>query len=192
MGRFATHEPKHEEAIILTYTGRYVNLLRPRPEDICIDDIAAALSKLNRFTGHTPRVYTVAEHCLTPLDLVTQENRLEYLMHDASEAYLGDVSGPMKRLLGMEFYRNLETVWTYEIGLRFGLCGKLPKEVHEVDQRMLVTEQRDLSGRQPVSTDKYQPFSMRLSPVAPAQEMLQRDFISMFYALAAKTEGAIR
>lgn len=192
MGRFGMQETKQEAAVILTYTGRHVDLLRPCADEITIDDIAAALSKINRFTGHTPRPYTVAEHCLTPLDLVTQANRLEYLLHDASEAYLGDVSGPMKRLLGMAFYRNLETVWTYEIGLRFGLREKLPKEIHEIDQRMLVTEQRDLQGKQPVSTDKYQPFAMRLSPVAPAQETLQRDFIETFYALAAKTEGAIR
>jgi hypothetical protein len=183
---------KCEEAVITTYTGRHIDLLLPCADDIAIDDIAAALSKLARFGGHTARPYTVAEHCLLGLELCTPGVRYEFLMHDATEAYLGDVTGPLKRLEGMLFYRALETVWAGAIADRFGLPRKMSKEVHTVDKRLLVTEQRDLMGRRPPSTDRYQPFSLGIGAVAPAPELVRERFLEQFRVLSSRTEGAKR
>lgn len=185
-------QDKPEAAIITTYSGRHIDLLEPCADDIVIDDIAVALSRINRFTGHTHRPYTVAEHCLAGLEFCAAWHRLPYLMHDASEAYLGDVSGPLKRLLGMKFYRDLETCWTAVIAARFGLKANFASEVHAIDQRMLVTEQRDLLGRMPLSIDPYRPFNTRLPASAPPQELLQREFLDAFYQLSKSTEGARR
>ena len=183
----------HERCIIRTWSGKEIDVLWPDPEQILIDDIAASLARQNRFGGHIHREsYTVAEHCLLGLAFCRPLHRLEFLMHDASEYVLGDVKGPIKRMLGMEFYRELETIWTGVIALRFNLLVPTPTEIGEVDQRMLLTEQRDLCGRMPLSTDNLAPLRMQISPVAPSAQMLQRDFIEAFEYLARKTPGAKR
>jgi uncharacterized protein len=83
---------------ILTYTGNKVDLLDPDPSDICILDIAHALGHINRFTGHTSFPYSVAEHSVM-LSKLMPYNAMAALMHDVTEAYLGDVSSPLKSLL---------------------------------------------------------------------------------------------
>jgi len=97
---------------IQTYTGVRFDLLVPTPEMVELDDIAHALSMLCRFTGHTKFFYSVAEHSYQVSVLVENYCRriglsakdgahagLEALLHDASEAYVGDVSRPLKKLL---------------------------------------------------------------------------------------------
>jgi hypothetical protein len=173
-------------------TGRSIDLLNPRVEDIFIEDIAASLSKLNRFTGYTSRTYTVAEHCLLGLDYLPAWERFEYLMHDASEAYLGDVSGPLKSLKEMDGYNVLECRWMFAIAERFGLKKKTPGGVKLTDQRMLLTEMRDLRGRRPLWGDKVKPFPCHLPTTAPSAEMVERMFLEAFAHLAGQTEGAKR
>ncbi len=190
MAKFGTVD--EARPVIRMWSGQDVDLLNPSPEVVLIDDIAAHLAKINRFVGATSRTYTVAEHCLLGLDFCLPGTRLEYLMHDASEAYLGDVSGPLKRMLGMQFYRDLEVSWTNAIVERFGLKAKLPAEVKEIDRRMLVTEQRDLCGRQPLSTDRSAPFSWRIPQRERTSEDLRLDFLFAFSFYASKTEGARR
>lgn len=183
-------------AWVTTYTGRDIDLMSPETVDIGIDDIAAALSKTNRFGGHSFRPYTVAEHSLLGAEQCTPPCKLEFLLHDATEAYLGDIVGPLKATPMYAGYRELEARWWDAIALRFGLRigtpSKLSKEVLLVDRRMLLTEMRDLTGRRPVSTDGYKPFPMTISPVAPQAELLQERFIETFYGLVSSTVGAKR
>jgi hypothetical protein len=179
-------------AWVITYTGRYIDLLNPEPSQIEIDDIAAALAKTNRFNGHARRSYTVAEHCLLGVDQCTPACKLEFLLHDATEAYIGDVVGPLKATPMFAAYRELEARWWDAIALRFGVRAKLPKEIGTVDQRMLVTEMRDLTGRWPVSTDAYKPFPLSISPIASPVELVQEKFLAKFYELVSVTVGAKR
>lgn len=87
-------------------SGNLVDLVAPDPATICIEDIAHALSHLCRFTGHVKRFMSVAEHsCNVAADL-PREVRLAGLLHDSAEAYLGDVSTPLKALLPA--YREME------------------------------------------------------------------------------------
>lgn len=81
---------------IRTFTGIKFTPLSPRLEDIDIRDIAHALSNLCRFTGHTPVFYSVAEHSVLVSKLVEPKYALGALLHDASEAYLNDIAGPIK------------------------------------------------------------------------------------------------
>jgi len=94
-----------------TYTGRFVDLSKPDPDTIAIDDIAWNLSRLPRFTGSTRSdlVYSVAQHSVLVLNRVRQVNAdvtrsllLTALLHDAHEAYMGDLSSPMCNLLDMK------------------------------------------------------------------------------------------
>lgn len=147
MGKFllADQRPGHFTALM---TRRSINLVCPSLDDIFIEDIAKSLSQQCRFTGYTNRFYSVAEHLLLGLEYVPQGDRLEWFAHDFQEAYLGDVSGPLKREL--QVYRDMEAVWMGAIAVRFGLHVTPPAIVQQVDQRMLVTEMRDLCGPQAI------------------------------------------
>lgn len=98
-----------------TVTGKFVDLVTPDPSDICIEDIAWSLSRLARFNGHTIQAvpYSVAQHSVVVADEATKIYKAHYpevktrelgrvgllaLLHDASEAYTGDVSGPLKKV----------------------------------------------------------------------------------------------
>lgn len=91
---------------ILTNGGQEFDLPAPKPGAILLSDIAHALSQINRFTGHACRPYSVAEHSLLVLDICERKFRLGVgglfaaLMHDAHEAYCGDVATPIKRVVG--------------------------------------------------------------------------------------------
>lgn len=81
---------------IETYSGQLVDLLDPRPETIRLVDIATALSNIPRFGGGISRFYSVAEHAVRVSDEVPT---LEALHHDSHEAYIGDLTAPLKKVL---------------------------------------------------------------------------------------------
>ena len=97
---------------MLTYTGKLINPLELKQEDICLEDIAWSLSKQCRYNGHCKRFYSVLEHSVYLYyvikemgeQLVDHEEYLKYfltqaLLHDAVECYLGDMISPIKALL---------------------------------------------------------------------------------------------
>lgn len=84
---------------IYTVSGRLFPLLSPAPDDVDLRDIAEALAKINRFTGHTVVPYSVAQHCLFVCDLLPPELQPYGLLHDAHEAYSSDLSTPHKHAL---------------------------------------------------------------------------------------------
>ena len=92
---------------IQTHSGIAFDLLKPTPDMIVIDDIAHALSNLCRFTGHS-KFYSVAQHSRLASFMVSEQFALQALMHDASEAYLTDISAPLKALPCMAEYKKLE------------------------------------------------------------------------------------
>lgn len=83
---------------IETYSGRLLRVDSIGPSDLCIFDIAHALARLCRFNGHiTAEHYSVAEHCVLVSHLIeTPEYQLAGLLHDAAEAYIGDIPSPLK------------------------------------------------------------------------------------------------
>lgn len=129
------------DPFIITASGRRFHILRPRASEVCINDIAHSLSRQCRFTGHTAKHLSVAEHSLIVSKILPQDNqylRLIGLLHDATEAYLGDVSSPLKQLL--PDYKAIEApVWD-AIAERFLLPRKLSREIKEADFIALLTE----------------------------------------------------
>ena len=122
--------------------GRVVHLLMISPYEFTIYDIASALSKLCRFTGQVTNFYSVAQHSCYVHDLVTSNNRLWGLLHDASEAFIGDVSSPLKHLLPE--YCGIEAKIMRCITDKYGLEPKIPDEVKTVDLRLLLNEAQAL------------------------------------------------
>ena len=127
---------------IVTRSGIHFDLLEPTPDMVCIEDIAWALANIIRFTGHTNWPYSVAQHSVLGAKQTEGRTRLEFLLHDAHEAYVGDLSGPMKPLCPS--YRNIESRINRVVRIRFGLPFLLSPQVKEIDLRMLATEKRDL------------------------------------------------
>ncbi len=160
--------PRDERTWIQTYTSRQVWPLNPVPEDICIEDIAHALSNLCRYTGHTRWPYSVAQHSVLAADHCPDAARWA-LMHDAAEAYLADVARPVKRFLGG--YKEAEERLERVIAERFGLEWPMPECVKVIDIRLLATERRDLMSRPPipwVSTRDVEPLPDRIHPWPPS------------------------
>lgn len=128
---------------IETFTGKHVDIIDPQPESIDIIDIAHALSMCNRFGGHTSAPYSVAEHCVRMSHIVPLELALEALLHDAAEAYLGDMPSPFKK--AMPEFKAYEARMEAAIRKHFGLPGdRHPDEIKYFDDQLLVTEARDL------------------------------------------------
>lgn len=136
-----TAAPPHDpHGWIQTFTGRKFFPLAPDINQICIEDIAHALSNLCRYTGHTKHFYSVAEHSLLVSHQVPRRHALAGLLHDATEAYLIDLAKPVKRLAEMKPYRDAEDRLARVIAERFGLDTVEPPEVKEADLRLLATE----------------------------------------------------
>ena len=89
-----------EEIFLPTCTGRRVHIAAPLPEEIDVEDIAHALSHTCRFAGHVPVYYSVAQHSVLVSELIEgRRAALWGLLHDASEAYLHDLTRPLKRAI---------------------------------------------------------------------------------------------
>lgn len=82
-----------------TVNHEIIDIENPDPDTINIHDIAHGLSNICRFGGHTTRFYSVAQHSCLVSYLAPKQLRLEALLHDAAEAYLGDVIKPLKVLI---------------------------------------------------------------------------------------------
>lgn len=129
---------------ILLSNGRYYNFRHPDPAVVTIEVIAHSLSHMCRFSGHVSRFYSVAEHCWRCSFIGPVEEALERLMHDAAESLVVDMPTPLKRMAGMDAYREADHTAERVIARRFGLTYPWPESVKTADLVMLATEKRDL------------------------------------------------
>lgn len=129
------------DARMRTLSG-WLHPLAPRPGELRIRDIARGLACQIRYKGQTRRPYTVAEHSVIVSLYVHPDHAREALLHDASEAFLGDMSAPVKRTPSMVAFRRIEDTLQAAIFAEFGV---VPTEhsshnVHVVDQRLCSDE----------------------------------------------------
>ena len=158
---------------ILTHTGKRFDLFEPDVDMIDPRDIAHSLAHLCRFNGHTREFYSVAQHSCLVADLVPAEHKLAALLHDATEAYLGDMTRPLKEW--MPHYRGFEDVIWERVCERFGLGIDLPYTVHQADLIALTTERRDLMPPDPAPWDflvGIEPAPERIRPWSPTEARL--------------------
>lgn len=133
---------------IKTYAGHYFDLVNPTPESVDIVSIANALSKVCRFGGHTPKFYSVAEHLLHCVDVASQHGiegkaLQAVILHDAAEAYIGDVVKPLKVLLPE--FAVIEARIEAVIGQRFRVSFEEHHEtIKRFDRMMLKTEKQQM------------------------------------------------
>ena len=117
----------------------------PRPEEVEIEHIAHALSQINRYTGHTRFPVSVAQHAVLCSLLAPSEVALEALLHDAAEAYVGDLSRPVKQWLRARdpSWDILEDLNARVIARRFDLRYPWPAAVAVADNAALAIEVRN-------------------------------------------------
>jgi len=165
-----------------TYSGVKYFPAAPRVEDVRIVDIAHHLARICRYTGAV-RVehYSVAEHSVHVSHCVPPEMAFVGLMHDASEAYVNDISRPLKRSL--PDYSRIEALNWAVIAEKFGLPIKLPAEVHAADICVYLTERDAIMPPMPDYTgyDGYEAAPVKILALAPnAAEYL---FLQRYYEL---------
>jgi 5'-deoxynucleotidase YfbR-like HD superfamily hydrolase len=138
------------------YTGRRVDPWNLTVQDIDIVAIAHSLSNLCRFGGHTNKFYSVAQHCIRVASIVPKEDRLEGLLHDATEAYIQDVVRPVK--IRLKEYKELEhRVWM-QFAFKYGLPGSFSETIKRADDASLKSEIRQFlnnPGRDIELADPY-------------------------------------
>lgn len=198
MSSTITRIPRSDSDWIYTASGRKFWPLDPRPEEIFIEDIAHALARICRFNGHTRHFYSVAEHSVRVMDQVRERamgNKLDAprvqalslwgLLHDASEAYICDLTRPMKGSWQLgRIYSGFEAGLMNVICERFGLPTKMPNEVRWADEIQLATEFRDLMPdcSLPEHLQRVAPLAEKIVPLPTPYEAQER-FTAAFRGL---------
>jgi hypothetical protein len=196
-----------------TASGLAVDLLKPSPTTITLGDIAHHLARISRFNGATVGdiAWNVAQHCVLVADLMPEESPpallLAALLHDAPEAYTGDMIAPMKAAL-----RSPQAPWTGAVSIyplktidgflqsaihqAFALPNPLPEEwlaaIKHADLQALHIELQQLMAPPPAPWVDLPdtPNPPKLIPLlAPAA---QQEFISYALSLIAERHGIIR
>jgi 5'-deoxynucleotidase YfbR-like HD superfamily hydrolase len=121
---------------IKTFTGRYVHPLDMKTDDLAIEDIAHSLARLCRYNGHCGGFISVARHSIWVSEQLPKRLKLWGLLHDAPEAYLGDMTRPVKRQEAMEEYRLADHRLEQVVSEAFGLPFPMPKAVHDADMKV--------------------------------------------------------
>jgi uncharacterized protein len=113
---------------ITTYAGRDHSLLPGdtlQPGELTYKEVAHSLAHINRYSGHTSRPYSVAEHSLLCASIANAKgaspaHQLCVLMHDAHECITGDVTSPVKQMIGPTWH-TFETDIQQQVLNSFGL-----------------------------------------------------------------------
>ena len=177
--------PDKNNPSILLRSGNYFYFRNPRESEFSIADIAAGLSKICRFNGQCKQFYSVAQHSILVSRIVPEKHALAGLLHDAAEAFIGDMTAPLKGLLPE--YKAIEREIEAAIFERFGIATPLDPCIKQADLVLLKTEQRDLMH----NSDTWQhigdlvPMSQKIIPyVSPRRaeiEFLNRYFDITFF-----------
>lgn len=174
---------------MLTHKLHRVDPFNAKVEDIDIEDIAHSLGNICRFTGHTREFYSVAQHCVHVAERAHRftggtTDRLHALLHDAHEAYLNDLSAPIKRQPSSEPYCNACDELQMVIEDAFELpprSGHLHQLIVRADLDMCYLEGLQLIG-DPTDWGIPKPdWYMRIHPWPPNKA--QFEFLKLFRQL---------
>jgi hypothetical protein len=182
-----------------TYTGRAFFLQAPSPADVHIVDIAHSLGHTCRYSGHTLRHYSVAQHGVLVSRWMEDDGHppswcFAGLHHDSPEAYIGDQTSQVKQLIPE--FRALDRQIEEVIDARFGInrTDTMRKVIKEYDFIALATEKRDMMGENQsecVWGDLPEPHPARIIPKTcdRAVEMFLRRHTELVYHMAAEAYG---
>ena len=144
--QYEAHDKWEWVGRIETLSGLKVSIFEPEHDMFNLEDIATSLSHICRYNGHVPHFYSVAEHCVKVAHWI-EKHTFDYdiiltgLLHDAAEAYVGDMVRPLKR--HEEYGRKhqaTENAIAKKIHEKFG--GHFPyiDIIHEADKQVYIWE----------------------------------------------------
>lgn len=152
---------------------------------IDIRDIAHALSLTNRFSGHSPEAYSVAQHSLHVAEQLPPDLQLWGLLHDAAEAYICDLPYPVKGIPDMQGYRSLESTVQQAICKAFGLSYPKPRSVKDADLLLLRAEAKSFEMLDE-TWDVYPLPDIGLKVVPRVAQVVEAQFLQMFYRITTR------
>ncbi len=165
-----------------------ISLTSPRPEDFDIEAIAKGLSKVCRFNAQSRVFYSVATHSILVSRLCPPHLKLHGLLHDGPEAYIHDLSKPLKYYLGVaEVYKPIEERFMRAIARKFQFeyTHDTYLQVKAIEQPVILTEIRDLMD---LPEDEHIDFSNALDinlgrEILPAEA--QQNFLDEYEFITA-------
>lgn len=161
----------NSKSAIQTFTGVFVDVFNPDPNEIAIEDIAHALANQCRFSGHTNPRWSVASHCLLVCGLLAEQHKLAGLLHDGAEAYLVDLPRPIKRHPSMSIYRELDAMTEFVIASKYGVEYPWNEAVHYAD-RIAIWAEADLFMHGTDDWEEYRPQIHHRDDVAHAKALI--------------------
>jgi len=161
----STREEQDKRGSIMLYPSlTYINPFYPKPDQIDICDIAHALATTNRYGGHSPEPYNVAEHSVRVSERMATRPYyneptllLAALLHDAEEAYFGDMPSPIKHNPEMASFRIAAKNMSVCIFRKYGLEPSLIEHTKWADNEEYFRERRTMWPAEP--KDYVHPWS---------------------------------
>lgn len=153
---------------IQTYSGKAVRLDEPHPDSIVLEDIAWALAGQQRYAGHCAHSYSVAQHSVLIARYLYETTKdpliaMAGLLHDAHEAYMGDIPTPVLAVMPLETRQALKEL---KLRLDAAICASLCHKhqhalvgmmrsalVRDADTRILLDERRAMHALPPIPWD---------------------------------------
>lgn len=157
---------------IRTNSGLYINVFDPKPEMLCIEDIAHGTAYQPRFAGHLNRHYSVAQHSLLAAEKASPKNKLAALLHDGTEAFMLDLPTPIKAML--PDYKIAENRLMGVIAEKYGFEFPFDPEIKQIDTYLVNFEWERL-------VDKN---DMKFKCLTALQA--KKEFLRVYYELTGK------
>lgn len=175
---------------IQTFTGKPFSFDEAEWNIVDPVDIAHALSNICRFTGNCTKFYSVAEHSVRVSQMLPDHLALQGLLHDALEAYTGDISTPMKNTLDVLTnggFRIWETMLECDIRTKLGLPTKFDPLVKQADLKDYGAALRDIMVEPQFEHDYKPPVTTR--PIEGwSNKMAEFEFIKRWVELDPKVK----
>jgi 5'-deoxynucleotidase YfbR-like HD superfamily hydrolase len=175
-----------------THTGRLFWSCDPRPEEVFIEDIATQLARVPRFGGGCVRNVSVAEHSWIASFVGSEEEALERLLHDAPEAYIGDLIRPLKALpVYSDVYLRIEDGIMKAIAERYRLQYPFPRSVKYADEYVVGGEIAQNIDATEQSSQHIKDRAARIDGAGVrlyywSADVAKHHFLQRFYELAEK------
>lgn len=169
------NDPTRKGGSLQTFTGLVFWPMDPRLEEIDYRDIAHGLASEGRFQGQTRNFYSVGEHSVRVSRLLKKQGynaiiQFLGLHHDDSEAYLGDLPSPLKKLDEFAFFREAENYLQDLCFQKFGILQfhteENKKVIKAADIIMLLTEKRELMKK-----SEWERNTKDLQPLPPSYKI---------------------
>lgn len=170
---------------VWTRSGKRIYLHNPKPEDFCIEDIAGGLSKVCRYNAQTSQFWSVASHSIIVSRYCPDELKLVGLLHDASEAYIHDLSRPIKYLM-KDVYEEIEHNFMKAIAKQFNFIWntKTKSQIKKIEPQIELAEIRDFINLPPDEVvDLTNALECNLYEYIKAPPDIEEDFINEYICI---------